>query len=313
KFPFIPCTKNQGFDTFESKLRSMLKILHTADWHLGKNLGPYSRLEEQKTVMNELVGIADREAVDVVLVAGDLYDQFNPSTEASELFYSTLNRLACKGQRPVIVIAGNHDSPDRIQVSDPLARSCGIILIGHPQTEVRPFDMEGAWNVSRSVPGFLEIQWPEGKPPLRILHTPFANEYRMKTYLGSEEQEEELRRVLQAHWQELADAYCDDKGVNILMAHLYIAERNQPLPDEPEGEKPIAIGHAQVIYSDNLPRGVQYAALGHLHRFQKVGGRDYPIVYSSSPLSYSFAESGQIKYTVIVEAEPGKKVQLSNL
>lgn len=291
----------------------MLKILHTADWHLGKKLGPYSRLEEQKAVMKELVEIAHQEEVDAVLVAGDLYDQFNPSTEASELFYSTLKQLACNGMRPVVVIAGNHDSPDRIQVSDPLARACGIILIGHPQTEVRSFETEGDWKVSHSVPGFLEIQWTAGKPPLRILHTPFANEYRMKTYLGSEDQEEELRRVLQTHWQELADTYCDDQGVNILMAHLYIAEQDQPLPDEPEGEKPIAIGHAQVIYSDNLPEGIQYAALGHLHRYQTVGGRDYPIVYSSSPLSYSFAEAGQTKYAVIMEAEPGREVKVSNL
>src|SRR5690606_26014218 len=130
--------------------------------------------------------------------------------------------------------------------------------IGHPQAEVRPFATDGNWQVSRSVPGFLEIQWSDEKPPLRILHTPFANEYRMKTYLGSEDQEEELRMILQDHWQHLVDTYCDDQGVNILMAHLYIAERNLPLPDEPDGEKPIAIGHAQVIYSDNLPHGIQY-------------------------------------------------------
>ena len=288
----------------------MLKLLHTADWHLGKKLGPYSRLEEQKEVMNELTDTANREKVDAVLVAGDVYDQFNPSTDAGELFYSTLKRLTDNGRRPVIVIAGNHDSPDRIQVSDPLARACGIILIGHPQTEVKAFDMERQWKISRSAPGFLEITWLDDRPPLRIIHTPFANEYRMKTYLESDDTEEQLRMVLQDHWQSLADEYCDENGVNVLMTHLYVVERNQPLPDEPEGEKPILIGNAQIIYSDNLPSGIQYAALGHLHRYQKIGGRDYPIVYSSSPLCYSFAEAGQTKYTVIVKAETGKAVSV---
>lgn len=288
----------------------MIRLLHTADWHLGKKLGPYPRLEEQKAVMKELVGIADQEKVDAILVAGDLYDQFNPSTEATELFYTTLKQLADHGRRPVIVIAGNHDSPDRIQVSDPLARACGIILIGHPQTEVKAFEMENHWKVARSAAGFLEITWEDNRPPLRILHTPFANEYRMKTYLGSENMEEQLRIVLQEHWQSLASEYCDADGVNLLMTHLYVSERDKPLPEEPEGEKPIVIGHAQVIYSDNLPAGIQYAALGHLHRYQKVNGRDYPIVYSSSPLCYSFAEAGQKKYAVIIEAEPGSAVRI---
>jgi len=288
----------------------MLKLLHTADWHLGKKLGPYSRLEEQIAVLEELVELAEREKPDAVLVAGDLYDQFHPSTDATELFYSTLKKLACEGERPVVVIAGNHDSPDRLQVSDPLARACGIILIGHPQATVRPFDLADKWRISVSVPGFLEIEWTDQRPPLRIIHTPFANEYRMKTYLGSENLEEELRQVLQNHWQSLVDQYCDANGVNVLISHLFVVERNQPLPEEPDGEKPIVIGNAQVIYSDNLPTGIQYAALGHLHRYQVVKGRDYPIVYSSSPLCYSFSESGQTKYAVLVQVGPGEKAHI---
>lgn len=288
----------------------MLKLLHTADWHLGKKLGPYSRLEEQIEVLDELVELADREKPDAVLVAGDLYDQFNPATEATELFYSTLKRLAGGGSRPVVVIAGNHDSPDRLQVSDPLARACGIILIGHPQATVRPFEVTDSWRIAVSVPGFLEIEWTDHRPPLRIIHTPFANEYRMKTYLGADNLEEELRQMLQDHWQCLADEHLDDTGVNVLMSHLFVVERNQPLPEEPEGEKPIVIGNAQVIYADNLPTGIQYAALGHLHRYQVVKGRDYPIVYSSSPLCYSFSESGQTKYAVVVELQPSGEAQI---
>ncbi len=119
-----------------------MKILHTSDWHLGKRLENFSRLEEQQAVLNEICEIADNENVDAVLVAGDLFDTFNPPTEAVDLFYKTLKRLTNGGKRPVIAIAGNHDSPDRIEAPDPLARECGIIFTGYPNSVVPEFELE---------------------------------------------------------------------------------------------------------------------------------------------------------------------------
>ena len=118
-----------------------MKILHTADWHLGKRLDRFSRLEEQVLVMNEIVEIADEQKVDMVLIAGDLFDNFNPSVEATELFYKTLKQLSLNGKRPVIAISGNHDSPNFIDAPNPLARECGIILIGHPNTKINHFEL----------------------------------------------------------------------------------------------------------------------------------------------------------------------------
>src|SRR5690554_7320792 len=103
-----------------------MRLLHTGDWHLGKRLDDYSRLEEQQAVLEELIGLAEIHDVDAVLVAGDLFDTFNPPAEAVELFYKSLKKLSGDGRRPVIAIAGNHDSPDRIEAPDPLARECGI-------------------------------------------------------------------------------------------------------------------------------------------------------------------------------------------
>jgi exonuclease SbcD len=94
----------------------MISILHTADWHLGKRLGSLTRIDEQKTVLSEICEIADSNNVDVVVIAGDIFDTTNPPTEAIELLYSTLKNLSKKGTRPVIVIAGNHDSPDRMKL-----------------------------------------------------------------------------------------------------------------------------------------------------------------------------------------------------
>lgn len=283
-----------------------MKILHTADWHLGKRLDRFSRLEEQVLVMNEIVQIADEQNVDLVLIAGDLFDNFNPSVEAAELFYKTLKRLSLNGKRPVIAISGNHDSPSLINAPDPLARECGIILIGHPKAEILPFGT-GYFNITNSKEGFIELKIDEIDFPVRILHTPFANEIRLKEYFG-ENKEEEINKVLSQEWKNLADQFCDDAGVNLLTAHLYMNKRGTEILEEPEGEKPIKIGNADLIFSDSIPEQIQYTALGHLHGFQNIGTKEKPVIYSSSPLCYSFSEAGQAKYVSIIDAEPGKTV-----
>lgn len=289
----------------------MMKILHTADWHLGKKLDRFSRLEEQVLVLNEIVEIADEQNVDLILIAGDLFDNFNPSVEATELFYKTLKRLSLNGKRPVIAISGNHDSPNLIDAPDPLARECGIILIGHPKAKINPFELEH-FKISNSGEGFIELQLKSLNFPVRILHTPYANEIRLKEYFG-ENKEEELNKVLAENWATIADEFCDDKGVNLLMAHLYMNKKGEPIIEEPEGEKPIKIGNATLIYSDIIPSQIQYTALGHLHGFRNIGTTEKPVVYSSSPLCYSFSEAGQTKYVSIIEAEPNKEVSYEKL
>lgn len=283
-----------------------MKILHTADWHLGKRLDRFSRLEEQILVMEEIIGIADEENIDLVIVAGDLFDNFNPGVEATELLYKTLKRLSQNGKRPVITISGNHDSPNLIDAPDPLARECGIILIGHPKAEVIPFETEH-FKILNSREGFIELAIQNINFPVRVLHTPYANEIRLKEYFG-ENKEEEINKVLSQMWKNLADEFCDEQGINLLTAHLYMNKRGAEILEEPEGEKPIKIGNADLIYSDAIPEQIQYTALGHLHSFQNIGTSEKPVVYSSSPLCYSFSEAGQTKYVSIMEAFPGKNI-----
>jgi len=291
-----------------------MKILHTSDWHLGKRLEDFSRMEEQQAVMNEICEIADRENVDAVLVAGDLFDTFNPPTEAVDLFYKTLKRLSRNGNRPVIAIAGNHDSPDRIEAPDPLARVCGIIFTGYPNSVVQPFELESGLKVSQSAEGFIEIRLPRNPVPLRILTTPYANELRLKTCLGHDNPEEELRTVLQEKWQELTDKYCDEKGVNMLITHLFVVKKGVEMPEEPDDEKPILhVGGAQAIFPENIPDQIQYAALGHLHRMHRVDSEPCPVYYSGSPLSYSFAEANQKKYVILVELVPEQKAEIKEV
>lgn len=283
-----------------------MKILHTADWHLGKRLDHFSRFEEQVEVMDEIVKIADEQEVDMVLIAGDLFDTFHPGVEAIELFYKTMKRLSKGGQRPVIAIAGNHDSPSFIDAPDPLARECGIILIGYPQAEVRPFRLE-KFEISKSAAGFIELILRKHAAPVRIIHTPYANELRLKKYFG-EQKEAALNKVLANHWEKIACEFCDNKGVNLLIAHLYMNRRGGTLLEEPEGEKPLKIGNADMIFSDAIPKQIQYTALGHLHKFNNIGSPEQPVVYASSPLCYSFGEAGQKKQVCIIDTVSGKAV-----
>ena len=288
-----------------------MKILHTADWHLGKRLDRFSRIEEQRAVMEEIVQIANDQKVDMVIVAGDLFDNFTPNTDAVELFYKTLKQLSCEGKRPIVAISGNHDSPKLIDAPDPLARECGIFLIGYPNAIVSPIKAE-TFEITTSEEGFLEFCFEKYPYPLRILHTPYANEPRLKQELEGDKQVS-LSQLLSDKWHFLANTYCDSSGVNILTAHLFMQPKNGETLEEPEGERPIRIGNADMIYTDTIPPQIQYTALGHLHGFKNIGSEEKPIVYASSPLCYSFSEAGQQKYVAIIEAEPNKAISLNKI
>jgi exonuclease SbcD len=293
---------------------NLLKILHTADWHLGKKLEHFSRLPEQKEVLREICAIADREQVDAVIIAGDLFDAFNPPTEAVELFYRTLKKLSRNGKRAVIAIAGNHDSPERIEAPNPLARECGIIFAGYPHTCIAPFKLDTGLEVLNSEEGFVEIKLPGKKGSLRLLLTPYANEQRLKTFLNAADSESEMRALLEKKWENLAQKYCDDQGVNILITHLFVVKKGEQLPEESEDEKPILhVGGAQAVYSSNIPKQMQYVALGHLHGKRVMAEKPCPMVYSSSILAYSMSEAEQEKYVILLEAVSGKEVNYQSI
>ncbi len=285
----------------------MIRVLHTADWHLGKKLQEYSRLEEQKLVLEEIIQIADDENVDLVLLAGDIFDTYNPSHDAVELLYKTLYKLSKHGKRPIIVISGNHDSSQFIEAPHPLAREMGIFFYGKYDTLIPTGQLENGISVTKSDRGFVELKLPQKSFPIRIILAPYANEVLLKTYLGDENREEEFQKIMQEKWRQLADRYCDPSGVNVFMGHFFFIKEGETPEAEPESEKPILhVGGTQALFTKNLPNNLQYAALGHLHRHFSVTKEPFPVVYASSPLAYSFSEADQEKKVVIVDLEPEK-------
>ncbi len=288
-----------------------MKILHTADWHLGKRLETFSRHDEQVAVLDEICQIADREAVDAVIIAGDLFDTFDPPAQSEDIFYDTCKRLSNNGLRPVIAIAGNHDLPQRILAPNPLARANGIIFVGLPNDIVTPFSLSTGLAITQSSEGFISLRLPHYNYPLNLLLTPYASETRLKKMFSSENGDAEMRQILSENWSKRIKNCAYTEGVNILVSHLYFMKKGGQEPEEPEdGERSIRrVGGSSVIYSENVPPEVQYVALGHLHRQQEIDKLPCPIVYSGSPLGYSFSEDNQSKYVVIVDIEPAQKAQ----
>ena len=254
-----------------------MRILHTADWHFGRTLEGRSRLPEQEAFVDELVAIAEDEAIDLVLVAGDVYDSVNPPAAAEQLYFDALSRLADGGKRAVAVIAGNHDQPERIAAASPLALRSGIRLAGLPQAE--PLTV----GVART--GELAV----------IAALPYPSESRLRELLSEEADESKLRSAYSDRVGRLmagmASAFRPD-AVNLAMSHLYVLGGL-----ETDSERPIQVGGAYTVDPSAFAAGAQYTALGHLHRPQRVGGVD-TVRYSGSPLAYSFSEAGQAKSVV---------------
>lgn len=291
-----------------------MKLLHTADWHLGKRLQEYSRLEEQKLVLDEICQIADREEVDLVLLAGDIFDSFNPAHEAVELLYKTLRRLSKNGTRPILAISGNHDSTQFVEAPDPLARELGIFFYSRYDSVIPCGKLDSGVEILKSESGFVEIQLPQVDFPVRVMLAPYANEVSLRTYLGEENREEEFRKLLSTNWQDLADRYCDEHGLNLFVGHFFFMKEGEKPEAEPESERPILhVGGTQALFTQNIPSKIQYAALGHLHRYHAVGHDSIPVVYSSSPLAYSFSEADQEKKVVIIEAQAGQPVSYRSI
>jgi exonuclease SbcD len=264
-----------------------MRVLHTADWHLGRTLEGRSRLAEQEAFLDQLNEIVREEAIDLVLIAGDIYDSVNPPAAAESLYYDALARLSEHGKRQVAVIAGNHDHPDRVAAATPLAARHGVSLVGMPQGDAVTV------NVART-----------GERAV-IAALPYPSESRLNELLSVSMDEEALRSAytdrIGTLLRKMAGAFRPE-AVNLAMSHLYVLGGS-----ESESERPIQVGGAYTVHPSALRIGQQYTALGHLHRPQRVDG-DETIRYSGSPLAYSFSEAGQAKSVMIFEAAPGAPI-----
>ncbi|PFG12621.1 exonuclease SbcCD subunit D [Bacillus sp. es.036] len=269
-----------------------MKLLHTADWHLGKTLEGRSRLPEQRAFLEELQMIADEENVDAILMAGDVFDTVNPPAAAETLFYEAAVKLTSRGERPLIIISGNHDNPERLSASRPLAHTSGITIIGFPTIDP------------------VEITVRNGQK-LSIAALPYPSESRLNECLTEGQEEDALQLAyddrVKKLFSDLSEAGGED-AVHIAMSHIYVAGSR-----ESDSERPIQVGGAYTVSANSLPEQAQYVALGHLHRPQTITKGSALARYSGSPLAYSFSEANQAKSVTIIDVEPDGLAHISEI
>ncbi|WP_319371614.1 exonuclease subunit SbcD [uncultured Ilyobacter sp.] len=270
-----------------------MKILHTSDWHLGKKLEGYSRISEQEKFLENLLKIAEGEEVDMVLVAGDIYDVPNPPSDAERLFYSGIKKLANGGRRPVVIIPGNHDSAERLAASSPLAREMGILIFEKP-FEKKDTGSYGEYQVVSSVKGGVEIE-VSGKR-VYIYALPYPGEKALgERFTGTGDSDEQLsysKRI-----GEILQNGMDEKpqGIpGIIMTHVFMTGSSGD-----GDERSIELGGSMAVNLGDLP-DADYIALGHIHRpmcFEKKRA-----VYPGSPIEYRVSENRYPKkvYTAVL-------------
>lgn len=268
-----------------------MKILHTADWHLGQNFYQYDRTDEHQAFLDWLHHTLITEQIDVLLVAGDVFDSANPTVVATKMFYQFLKKITIDlPNLKVIITAGNHDSPIRLEIAKPLLEHTNIHLIG-----VVHRDENKQINYQNVV-----IPIIEGKlyclaiPFLRISDCP-KNDEDMPNYTHG---------IVEFYNQALdfAIAKYGKQAKYIAMGHLHT--HGIQISEVDTAERAI-VGGVEGVSVDDLSKEFIYVALGHIHKAQSVGGKSH-IRYSGSPIPLSFSEKKYKHQVLILEIQNGE-------
>lgn len=267
-----------------------MKILHTADWHIGKVLHKYSLNEEFELFLDWLLDCIQKENVDVLLISGDIFDVANPSVKDRGVYYRFLSRLI--GSRTqVIITGGNHDSVGLIDAPQEILKHININVIGGAKADLSD--------------ELIEVFDENGKVACIVAAVPFLRDKDLRnlnTDVKFENRAAALKSGIENHYSSLAQlCEANYKGTPALaMGHLYARGVSTS-----ESERDIHIGNAAAVESDIFPDTFGYIALGHIHRPQVIGGN--PMVrYSGSPIALSFSEKEDQKCVLITELKDGK-------
>jgi exonuclease SbcD len=268
-----------------------MRILHTSDWHIGKKLMNRERLDEQQQVLTEITELCEREEVELVLVAGDVFDTFLPSAEAENLFFSAVRRLAGE-ERAVLIISGNHDDPRRLSASTPFGEELGVYIVGNQTGGVSLAGNRPVRPV-QSGEGYVVFENRKGER-VYINALPYPNEARFR----EEKAEEGAYGERVKGWIARGNQAYEGGMPEILLSHLFVAGGVRS-----DGERDIDLGGARAVTLEELP-DCDYIALGHLHKKQHFTHKN--VWYSGSILQYSFDEAGTQKYVVLLETDKEK-------
>lgn len=255
-----------------------MRFLHTADWHIGKIVHEQSMLADQAYILEQLIEQVEEYEVDAVLMAGDLYDRSLPPKEAVSLVNQTLSRLINELEVPVFIIAGNHDSNERIEYLSGVAEAKQLYMEGTLKAYTRKVSLKEADIYMMPYADHVLIRQALDQPEIRTIEEAVAAQVEQIT--SSDE--------------------FDRSRINMVMFHGYVISGSRTSLEESDSERPLSIGTAEWI-DQSIFDAFDYVALGHLHKGQKVGSNR--IRYSGSPLKYSKSEAAHQKKSFIIDID----------
>ena len=260
--------------TTGGKRTKNMRILHTADWHIGQRLHERSRLDEHKQFLDWLLATIQECKVDLLLVSGDIFDTSLPSADATNLYYRFLYHLFDETDAYAVITAGNHDSARHLEAPREFLKMGRIHVVGLADEAddcVFPFPPDNPRVMVAAVPYLSEMELP---------HVSYETEI---------EKSERYRERLKSFYTDCVSCMPAELP-KILMGHLFVQGGKVT-----DSERNIQIGGATAIHANDFPNSVDYVALGHLHRPQTIKDTDYPIRYSGSPIPLRFNETGYRK------------------
>lgn len=261
-----------------------MKVLHTSDLHIGHRLLEQSRYEEQRRLLDYLVALVIQEEIDILIVAGDIFDTAAPSNGALKLYYDFLYRIAASSCAAIVIIGGNHDSSSTLNAPKELLRHFRVHVVG---------------GLSQAAEELFWVRSEDNEPLALIACVPFLRERDLRIPKPGEsfaERDTALAQATADHYARIAETAAPLDGVPfIFTGHLYAAGSGNDLAG---GERDLYVGNLGQLSPSLFPKQADYVALGHIHSAAGVGGTDH-IRYSGAPMALDFGDSSQKSVTVI--------------
>ena len=270
-----------------------MKIIHTADWHIGQRLHERQRLDEHGKFLDWLLETIQEHDVDLLLVSGDIFDTSLPSADATTLYYQFLHRFSAETDASAVITAGNHDSAQHLEAPREFLKMGRIHVVGL------------ASGVDSCV-----FTFPPEAPKVAVAAVPYLYESDLRhlSYETEAAKGERYREWVSRFYADCVAAMPETLP-KILMGHFFVQGGKMG-----DSERNVQIGGATAVHAGDFPEGVDYVALGHLHRPQVIKGAAYPIQYSGSPIPLRFNEARYAKQVYLLEiSDAGALTQVEGI
>ncbi len=273
-----------------------MKLLHTSDWHLGQKFISREREDEHRMALDWLAETIKNEKIELLIVAGDVFDIGNPPNYARSLYYNFLKKLWGSSCRHIVVTGGNHDSPQMLNAPREVLQILNVHVVGHA-----PEDLSE---------GILILKNEKNEPEAIVAAVPFLRDQDLRRVVSGEAGMERIDKIKQgilAHYAELGRLSAEYSNLKIpIIATGHLCVTGAESSDKQDN---IYLGNVENIRADQFANVFDYVALGHIHRAQALGGMKH-IRYSGSLIPLSFSETKDEKTVTVVEFKQNKIKQL---